>query len=64
VDRAVLGRVISVSMLSSLGLMPLSMAAAGVAVAWSATWMFAISGLAVILVSIFGALQKPVREIQ
>jgi MFS family permease len=64
VDRPVLGRVSSVSALSSLGLMPLSMAAAGAAVAWSAQWTFAISGLAVIAVSAFGALQKPVREIQ
>jgi hypothetical protein len=64
VDRAVLGRVSSVSALSSLGLMPLSMAAAGAAVAWSAEWTFAISGLAVIMVSAFGALQKPVREMQ
>jgi MFS family permease len=63
VDRAVLGRVVSVSMLSAFGLMPLSMAAAGVAVAWSARGMFAISGLALLLVSAFGALQKPVREI-
>lgn len=64
VDRAVLGRVSSVSALSSLGIMPLSMAAAGAAVAWSAQWTFAISGLAVIAISAFGALQKPVREIQ
>lgn len=64
VDRAVLGRVVSVSMLSAFGLMPLSMAASGVAVAWSARGMFLIAGLAVILVSAFGALQKPVREIE
>lgn len=64
VDRAVLGRVISVSMLSAFGLMPLSMAAAGAAVGWSAKWMFMISGVAVIAVSVFGALQKPVREIK
>jgi MFS family permease len=63
VDRAVLGRVVSVSMLSAFGLMPLSMAAAGAAVAWSAQWMFTIAGLALVLVSLFGALQKPVREI-
>jgi hypothetical protein len=63
VDRAVLGRVVSVSMLSAFGLMPLSMAAAGVAVGWSAQWMFTIAGLAVVLVSLFGAMQKPVREI-
>ena len=64
VDRAVLGRVISVSMLSAYGLMPLSMAAAGVAVEWNAQLMFAIAGVAVILTSAFGALQKPVRDIK
>jgi MFS family permease len=63
VDRAVLGRVASVSMLSAFGLMPLSMAAAGIAVAWSARGMFVIAGLALLLVSAFASLQKPVREI-
>jgi hypothetical protein len=63
VERAVLGRVSSVSMLSAFGLMPLSMAAAGVAVEWSASWMFAIAGGAVALVAALGALQRPVREI-
>ncbi len=63
VDRSVVGRVISVTMVANLGLMPLSMAAAGVAVEWSPQWMFAISGLAVMLVTAFGATQKPVREI-
>jgi len=64
VDRAVLGRVVSVAMLSSLGVMPISMAAAGIAVEWSARGMFLISGIAVATVSAFGALQKPVREIR
>jgi MFS family permease len=63
VDRSVVGRVISVTMVANLGLMPLSMAAAGVAVEWSPQWMFVISGLAVMLVAAFGATQKPVREI-
>lgn len=63
VDRTVVGRVISVVMLSNLGLAPLSMAVAGVAVGWSAQWMFVIAGLALIMVSVFGASQKPVREI-
>lgn len=63
VDRAVLGRVASVAMLSAFGLMPLSMAAAGVAVGWSAQWMFVIAGTAVVLASAFGAMQRPVREI-
>jgi MFS family permease len=63
VERAVLGRVSSVAMLSSFGLMPISMAVAGIAVEWSASWMFAIGGGAVALVAAFGALQRPVREI-
>jgi MFS family permease len=64
VERAVLGRVSSVLMLSAFGLMPLSMATAGVAVEWSASWMFAIAGCAVALVAALGALQRPVREIE
>jgi len=63
VDRSVLGRVSSVAMLSSFGLMPLSMAVAGFAVEWSVTWMFAIGGAAVALVAGFGALQREVRSI-
>lgn len=64
VDRAILGRVSSVLMLSSFGLMPLSMAVAGVAVEWSAAGMFAIGGAAVTLVAAFGALQRGVRQIE
>jgi MFS family permease len=64
VERAVLGRVSSVLMLSAFGLMPISMAVAGVAVEWSAPWMFAIAGAAVALVAAFGALQRPVRDIE
>ena len=64
VERAVLGRVSSVAMLSSFGLMPLSMGAAGIAVEWSARWMFAVAGGAVALVAAFGALQRPVRDIE
>lgn len=63
VDCAVLGRVASVIMLSVYGLMPLSMAVTGVAVEWNARLMFLIAGLSVVLASVFGALQKPVREL-
>jgi len=63
VDRPVLGRVSSVAMLSSFGLMPVSMAVAGVAVEWSVPWMFAIGGAAVTLVAAFGALNPDVRGI-
>ena len=64
VDRTVLGRVASVMMLSAFGLMPLSMAGAGVAVSWSVQGMFMIAGAAVAMVSLFGATQKDVRAIE
>jgi hypothetical protein len=63
VDRAVLGRVMSVLMFASLGLMPLSLAAAGVAVQWSLRGMFAGAGALVLVVTCIAALQGPVREI-
>ena len=64
VERFVLGRVSSVAMLSSLGLMPISMGVAGFAVEWSVGWMFAVGGAAVTLVAVFGALQREVRAIE
>jgi len=64
VDRAFLGRVVSVSMLSAFGLMPISMAAAGAAVEWSARGLFLSAGAGVLLVSAFGFFQKPVRAIE
>jgi MFS family permease len=63
VDRAMLGRVMSVLMFASIGLMPLSLAAAGVAVQWSLSGMFAGSGALVLGVTCIAALQRPVREI-
>jgi MFS family permease len=63
VDRAVRGRVMSVLMFSSLGLMPLSLAAAGVAVQWSLPGMFVGAGALVLVVAFIAALQRPVREI-
>ncbi len=63
VDRAMLGRVMSVLMFASLGLMPLSLAAAGVAVQWSMRGMFAAAGVSVLLVTGVAALQRPVRAI-
>lgn len=64
VDRTILGRVASVMMLSAFGLMPLSMAGAGVAVSWSVQGMFMIAGVAVAMVSLFGAMQRDVRAIE
>ena len=63
VDRAMLGRVISVLMFASLGLVPLSLAAAGVAVQWNLRGMFAGAGALVLAVTCIAALQRPVREI-
>jgi MFS family permease len=63
VDRAMLGRVMSVLMFASLGLVPLSLAAAGVAVQWSLRGMFAGAGALVLAVTCIAALQRPVREI-
>ena len=63
VDRAMLGRVMSVLMFASLGLMPLSLAAAGVTVQWSLRGMFAGAGALVLVVTFVAALQRPVRGI-
>ncbi|MDP9009297.1 MAG: MFS transporter [Pseudomonadota bacterium] len=63
VDRAMLGRVMSVLMFASLGLVPLSLAAAGVAVQWSLRGVFAGAGALVLVVTCIAALQRPVREI-
>ncbi|HEX3398355.1 MAG TPA: MFS transporter [Steroidobacteraceae bacterium] len=63
VDRAMLGRVMSVLMFASLGLMPLSLAAAGIAVQWNVRGMFAAAGALVLVVTSVAALQRPVREI-
>ena len=64
VARTILGRVASLMMLAAYGLMPLSMAGAGVAVSWSVQGMFLIAGAAVATVSLFGAMQKDVRAIE
>jgi MFS family permease len=63
VDRTILGRVMSVLMFAGIGLMPLSLAAAGVAVQWSLRGMFAGAGTLILVVTLIAALQRPVREI-
>ena len=63
VERAMLGRVMSVLMFAALGLMPLSLAVAGVVVQWSLPGLFAGSGALVLVVTSFAALNRPVREI-
>lgn len=58
------GRVMSVMMLALIGLMPVSLAAAGALVAWSLPGIFLVCGALVIVVCGFAALQKPVRQIE
>jgi MFS family permease len=58
------GRVMSVLMLAIVGLMPVSLAVAGVLVAWSLPKMFLTAGSLMVLVTALTASQKPVREIE
>jgi MFS family permease len=64
VDATVRGRVMSVVMLSGFGLAPVSLAVAGLLIAWNLKLMFLLAGAAMLLVTAIGALQKQVREIQ
>ena len=63
VDLAVRGRVVSVLMLSVVGLQPLSLAAAGLLAAWSLTGMFMVSSAALLIVTIAGATRSSLRGI-
>jgi MFS family permease len=58
------GRVMSVLMLAIVGLLPVSLAVAGVLVAWNLPRMFLIAGASMVLATALAALQKPVREIE
>lgn len=64
VERAMLGRVMSVLMFASVGLIPFSIAAAGVIIQWSLPGMFAVSGALVLLVTVGAGMHRPVREIE
>jgi MFS family permease len=63
VERVMMGRVMSVMMFASVGLMPFSLAAAGVAIKWSLPGMFIAGGVLVLLVTLLAATRRPVREI-
>jgi hypothetical protein len=63
VDSTMRGRVMSVLMLSAVGLMPVSFAVAGLLAAWSLPGLFLIAGASLLLISATAAFQKPVREI-
>jgi len=64
IEPAIMGRVMSVLMFFSLGLMPLSLAITGFALQWSLVGTFLIAGSALFLVTITGALQPSVRQIE
>ncbi|HEY2390044.1 MAG TPA: MFS transporter [Candidatus Angelobacter sp.] len=63
VDRAMMGRVMSVRMFSAIGLTPFSLAIAGIAMRWSPSGLFLLNGGMVLLVTLLAAIHRPVREI-
>ena len=63
VERAMMGRVMSVLMFAAVGMMPFSLAAAGVAVKWSVPGTFIVAGVLVLIVTLLAAAHRPVREI-
>ena len=64
IDAAVRGRVFSVLMLANFGLIPVSLAIAGLLIALSLKVMFLIAAGSMFLVTVFGFLQKQVRAIE
>lgn len=64
IDLTVRGRVSSVLMLSSVGLMPVSLALAGLLTAWNVTLMYLCASGLMLLITTVAALQKSVREIE
>jgi MFS family permease len=63
-EPQMLGRVMSVMMFGGLGLVPVSMALAGVIAKLGVRTLFATSGLAILMVAAWAGLAKPVREIR
>ncbi|HXM19031.1 MAG TPA: MFS transporter [Candidatus Tumulicola sp.] len=64
VEREMLGRATSVLMFAAVGLAPVSLLLAGLAVKWNLTAMFVSSAVLMFLAAAVAALTKPVREIQ
>ncbi len=63
IDPAMRGRAVSVLMLASYGITPISLAVAGLLIAWNLTFMFLLAGAVMLLAAGGVALSKPVREI-
>ena len=64
VPREKLGRVVSVLMFAAVGLMPVSLAVAGVLVQWSLVCMYLLSGASVLAVVAFAAANGAAKEIK
>jgi MFS family permease len=63
VDRAILGRVMSVLMFSAVGLVPISYAAAGFLAKWSLPAVFIVAGAVLALISALTVTGRAAREI-
>lgn len=64
IDSSVRGRVSSVLNLTSLGILPFSLAPAGLLIAVSLKFMFLFAASIMLLVTLFAAMQKTVRQIE
>lgn len=64
VDVEVRGRVMSVLMLSMVGLLPVSLAITGAAIAWSLRFTFLLAGGIMLLATAAAVFQKAVRQIE
>ena len=62
-ERAMMGRVMSVLMFASVGLMPFSLAIQGVALKWSLPGTFVVAGVMVLLVVLLATAHQPIRAI-
>jgi hypothetical protein len=51
-------------LLGNFGLMPISLAGAGLTIAWNLKLMFLIAGMSMVLITAFGFLQKEVRAME
>jgi MFS family permease len=63
VDRAMLGRVMSVLMFAAVGLMPISMAFTGFIIRWNLTGTYVSAGAIVLVVTLLAAARRPVRQL-
>ena len=59
--KAMLGRMMSMMMLSNTGLVPISQAISGAVSRWSLTWLFAGAGILILLVTVWAAPQPGLK---